>query len=158
MASKASKKSSSTPKLNINELEKTLDLYFGQKAPALPKGFKRAIVDYGPWLLLIVLIISLPGLLAVFGLGTLALPFTYMGGMRYGARMSAYYLFAVAMAILEIVALPGLFKKAKKSWRLLFYVSLIAFTENLVRFDLGSLVIGSIVNWYFLFQIKDQYK
>ena len=59
---------------------------------------------------------------------------------------------------LQVMAIPGLFKRKIKSWRLLFYISLISALLSLVKFDLGGLIVGTGISWYILFQIKSYYK
>ncbi len=145
-------------KLDLSSLEKTLEDIFVGKAPALPKNIKEIIVTYGPWVILISLIASLPSLLALLGLGSITMPFGYWGGMRYARHFGTSTIFLFAITLLNAMALPGLFKRLKKSWKLLFYSSLVAFIQNLLNFDLGSLVVGSAVSWYVLFQIRSSFK
>lgn len=145
-------------KLDLSSLEKTLEDIFVGKAPALPKNIKEIIVTYGPWVILISLIASLPSLLALLGLGSITMPFGYWGGMRYAQHFGTSTIFLFAITLLNAMALPGLFKRLKKSWQLLFYSSLVAFIQNLLNFDLGSLVVGSAVSWYVLFQIRSSFK
>jgi len=141
------KKNVTSPTLNMSGLESALENIFVKKAPTLPENFKEIIVKYGPWLLLISLVLSLPSLLALFGLGSIALPFSYLKGTIYGQRFSYNLIFIFAITVLNAIALPGLFKRQQKSWKLLFYSSLVAFVQNLLSFNLGSLVIGSALSW-----------
>jgi len=60
--------------------------------------------------------------------------------------------------ILEIVALPGLFKRTKNSWELMFYASLIMVLSYIFALNIGSLIIGGAISFYVLFQIKSYYK
>jgi|APSaa5957512622_1039677.scaffolds.fasta_scaffold136077_2 hypothetical protein len=152
MAKKAKAK-----KLDLASLETTLEDVFVGKAPALPKNIKEVIVTYGPWVILISLIASIPSLLALLGLGTVTMPFGYWGGMRYARHFGTSTIFLFAITLLNAIALPGLFKRQKQAWKLLFYSSLVAFIQNLLSLNLGSLVIGSALSWYILFQIKSSF-
>ena len=154
----AKKKKATAPTLDMSGLESALEDIFVKKAPALPKNIKEIIVTYGPWLILVSLIFSLPSLLTLFGLGTIGSPFGYWGSTRYGHRLGSSLIFLFIITLLNAIALPGLFKRQQKGWQLLFYSSLVAFIQNLLNFNLGSLVIGSAINWYFLFQIKSSFK
>ncbi len=139
------------------ELENKLEEIFGKKAPQIPAEIKELIVKYGPYLSLVLLVISLPAILAMLGLGTLAVPFAFLGGAA-GLSSIVSILVAVAGVVLTIMALPGLFKREMRAWRLMFWSSLISAFGALVRFDLGGLIIGSAISWYILFQIKSYYK
>ena len=147
-----------TQKINMSNLESILEDIFVKKAPALPKNLKEAIVNCGPWLILVSLVFSLPAILAIFGLGAISMPFSYLGGIRSGYNFSLNFIFTYAIIILNAVALPGLFKRTRQGWKFLFYSSLVAFVQNLLTFNLGSLVVGSAISWYFLFQIKSYFK
>ena len=149
---------SKTNKLEISGLETALEDVFVKKLPSLPKSLKEAIVQYGPWLVLICLVLSLPSILALFGLGAISMPFSYFGGMRYGYNFSLNFVLTTIITILGIIALPGLFKRKKQSWNLLFYSSLLSLIQNFLHFNLGALVVGTSLSWYVLFQIKSYYK
>ena len=143
---------------SLDELEGLLNEYFGIKAPQLPENVKEILVKFGPYITLAILFFSLPFILGVLGLGAVMSPFAMMGGARLGAGYMLGILVAVVSLVLEIVALPGLFKREIKSWRMLFWVSLVTAVGAIFRFDLGALVVGSIVSWYFLFQVRSYYK
>jgi hypothetical protein len=54
-----------------------------QKAPfQIPQGAREWIVKYGPWITVVLLVLSLPPLLVVPGVGTALVPF---GGVGYAA-------------------------------------------------------------------------
>ena len=59
--------------------------------------------------------------------------------------------------ILEIMALPGLFKQQRKSWNLLYYSVLASALYNLLSLNLFGLIIGTLISLYILFQIKKSY-
>jgi len=141
----------------ITKLEKELEKIFVKKLPELPKKLKEIIVKYGPYLAVILLVLSVPVILAFTGLVITTTSLVFLGGPR-----GCFYIFSVllgmVMIILQIMAIPGLFKRKIKSWRLLFYISLISALLSLLKFDLGGLIIGAGISWYILFQIKSYYK
>lgn len=146
-------------KSGLGGLESTLEVYFVDKAPfKLPAGVKEFIVKWGPWITLILLIISLPALLLAFGLGALVAPFAFLGGLKSGVSYGVGMIFSVVVLVVEALALPGLFRRKLSGWRLMFYASLIGAIENLITFNLGGLVIGTLLSFYVLFQIKSYYK
>jgi len=126
-----------------------------KKLPSLPANVKEIIVKFSPWITLIVLVISLPTLLAALGLSALMMP-----GWGYGLHFgySIVWWVSIASMVLMAVALPGLFKRKMSSWRLVFYSGLVMALYNLLSMDLGSLVIGTGISMYILFQIKSYYK
>ena len=62
----------------LKQLEDLLSEYLVKKAPALPANIKEAIVNFAPWVTLVVLILTLPVVLAVFGLGAFFAPFSFL--------------------------------------------------------------------------------
>jgi len=142
----------------FSQLEETLNLYFGKKAPAMPENIKEALVKYGPYITLVIMILALPALLAIFGLGTIMMPFSYLGGLRSGMMYSFGTIFSVAILIMQIMALPALFKRQISGWKLMYYVALVQVVQNLLSFDIGGLIIGAVISFYILFQIKSYYK
>ena len=158
---KESKKSQKTQKKDwkkvLVDLEKKIEDYSNKKAPKLPKGIVNFIVKYGPYLMVIGLVFSIPFILTAIGLNAL-IPAAFMGGLRVAYRFSVWNLVTLATIVLQIIALPGLFKRKLSAWRLLFYISLIDAVLYLITFQLGNLILGTIISWYLLFQIKKEYK
>lgn len=140
----------------LKQVESFLEGFF-TKAPSLPKGLKEFIVKFGPWLMIVGLIFALPAMIAALGLTAFFAPIAYLGKSRMSTFGVDVVISTVALA-LNAVALPGLFKRAMSGWRLLFYSSLLMAFGNLITFDLSSLVVGSLVGWYILFQVKSYYK
>lgn len=142
----------------LSQLEETLDLYFGQKAPALPASWKETLIKVAPWITLVVLIMTLPAVVAVLGIGTLFNSFSYLGGANTGFTYMLSLIFLAASFLLEAVALPGLFKRSKAGWKFVFYSTLVGMISYLVSFNLGGIILGTLLPLYILFQIKSYYK
>lgn len=142
----------------LGQLENTLDLYFGKKAPALPKDIKEIIVKLSPYLVALMLILSLPAILAVLGISAFFMPVSYGFGLHYGFNYTLGIIFLVISVVISALALPGLFKRAQSAWRLMFYSSLVSLVQNLVSFNWGALIIGGLVSFYILFQVREYYK
>lgn len=142
----------------LGQLETNLDLYLGQKAPAIPANIREMIVKFSPWISLIVGLIALPAILAVLGLSAFVMPFSYLGGIRYGLSYTLSMLVLAVATILDFVAIPGLFKRSASAWRLIYYSTLINAVYSLISFNWTSLVIGTLVSLYILFQVKSYYK
>ena len=140
------------------QIEEKLDLYFGKKAPAMPENVKEFIVKYSPYLIVAVLVFSLPAILLAFGLTSVAMPFAYMDGVRSGFSFSITALISLAALVFQMIAIPGLFKRTKQSWKYMFYASLISLLSSVLSLDIGSVVIGGAISFWILFQIKALYK
>lgn len=140
------------------QLEETLDLYLGKKAPSLPSNWKEAIVKAAPWITLVLLVLSLPAVLVLFGIGTVLSPFSFLGGANNGLLYILSLVLFAASWVLEALALPGLFKRARKGWNFVFYSTLVSTLSNVLSFNLSSLILGTLIPLYILFQIKSYYK
>lgn len=131
------------------------DFYLVRKAPfQIPDNAKEIIVKYGPWLGVIFLVISLPAILFVLGVGTALMPF---GGLGYA---SGFGIAAVAMIIhlgLLVAALPGLFARKMSGWRLLFYSELVSIVSSLLNYAIIGAIVGGAIGLYIIFQVRDKY-
>lgn len=142
----------------LSMLETELGKVFSsKKIPALPENVKELIVKLSPWFATISMLMLLPLILAAFGLSAIALPFSYLGGLHMGFSYTLGLVFSFGMIVLELMAIPGLFKREQKAWRLIFYSTLLSLVQQLLSFNLGSLVIGGAISFYFLFQVKGKY-
>jgi hypothetical protein len=145
----------------MDQLEKFLDDLFLKKITyQLPAKAKEVIVQIAPWVTLIVLIISLPAILAVFGLGT------FIAGMGYyGVALGPWYYISIAVLAVQAVimglSIPGLMQKSKRGWRLVYYSSLISAAHSLLfSGNLGGAIwslLGSAIGLYIIFQVKSYY-
>lgn len=142
----------------LNKLENILDEYLVTKAPGLPKGLTDFIVTVMPYLTVIFLILALPLVLALIGISAFVMPFSVVAGIGTGFSYFAGIIVTIITMVLEIMALPGLFKRQKKSWTLLYYVALIGGVNSILSLNLWGLVIGTGLSLYILFQVKSYYK
>lgn len=132
-----------------------LDYYLVQKAPfQIPAELKELLVKFGPWIALILLILSLPGLLLMLGLGTAMVPF---GGVGYAAGFTYLTVLLLAQLVLLGLALPGLFKRKMSAWTLLFYSQLVGIVLSLLSGAILGAIIGGLIGLYILFQIRALY-
>lgn len=147
----------------LSQLEALLDEYMVTKAPfALPEQVKEFIVKVSPYLVIVFAVMALPLILAALGLTAIFSPFAMMGGYHYGLGwgFSATVGLAISVItiIMEIVAVPGLFKRTKSAWRLLFYTSIVSLIGTIISFSgILSGIIGALIGWYILFQVKELY-
>jgi len=139
-----------------------LDFYLVKKAPfQLPDAAKEAIVKFGPWVVVVLLILSLPLVLFALGLGALGSVFAPFGGGAYAYSYVTGFgittIFIIAYFGLEIAALPGLFARRMSGWNLMFYARIATLIFSLL---IGSIVAGlvsALIGLYVLFQIRSLY-
>ncbi len=144
----------------FNQLEKMLDEYLGKKAPAMPENIKETLVSFAPYLAIIGIVISLPAIFAIVGIGAMLGPLGALTGAAY-VYGPAYYIGIVGLiisAILEGLAIPGLFKRTATAWRFMYYASLVSFVASILQGNLVSAIIGALIGLYILFQVKNKYK
>ena len=101
-----------------------------KKAPfQIPDGGRELIVKFGPWITLVLLILTLPILLFALGIGTILIPF---GGVGYATGFGVLTIFVIVEVGLLIAALPGLFARKMSGWQLLFYSQLVSIVYNML--------------------------
>ena len=133
-----------------------LDYYLVTKAPfQIPDNIKEFLVQYGPWIMIVLLILTLPALLVVLGLGTMLLPFA---GVGYGTGFGLVAIGLIVELALSLMALPGLFARRMSGWTLLFYARLVSIVARLLAGAIVSAAIGGLISLYILFQVRPLYK
>jgi hypothetical protein len=162
----------------LTALEQKLDEIFVKNAPALPKKAVDIIVEYLPYLNLIIGLLTLSSAYWLWHWAHAAndlvnyaneLSRTYGGGDVVADRMGfgiwLGLLVLLVEAVIYLAAFPGLRDRKKTGWNLLFYGLLINVVYGFVILftsygGVGSLIgsiIGSAIGGYFLFQIRDRY-
>jgi hypothetical protein len=133
-----------------------LDFYLVKNAPfQLPDAGREWIVKFGPWITLVLLILTLPLLAVALGFGTLLIPF---GGLGYATGFGFLTIALIAEVGLMIAALPGLFARKMSGWRLLFYSQLVGIVYSLLSGSIvGGLLFG-LISLYILFQVRLLYQ
>jgi len=148
----------------LENLENILKVYFTDKAPfQLSEKVKETIVKIAPYLTIIGVVFGVLGFLALLGSSAILVPLGTIGGIATGRPFIGVgyilnVLFFGAIVLIEALSVKGLFARKMSAWKLMFYASLISLVGNLVSFNLGGLIIGAIVSWYFLFQVRSYYK
>jgi hypothetical protein len=133
-----------------------LDFYLVTKAPfQIPAGGKEWIVKFGPWITVVLLILTLPILLVALGIGTFLIPFAGAGAA--GGVFGFLTLVVIVEIGLMVAALPGLFARKMAGWRLLFYSQLISIVFNVLSGSVISGLLFGLISLYILFQIRPLY-
>jgi len=126
-----------------------------KKAPIqLPDNAKEWIVQYGPWLTLVILVLTLP-VLAVLGIGTVLIPFA---GVGYATGFGFVAIGLIIEIGLTVMALPGLFARKMSGWTLLFYARLVSLVANVLSGAVVSALLVAQISLYVLFQLRPLYK
>ena len=132
-----------------------LDFYLVRQAPfQIPDAGREWIVKFGPWITVVLLILTLPVLLLALGLGVFYIPF---GGVGYASGFGVLTLFVIVEIGLMIAALPGLFARKMAGWQLLFYSQLVNITYNTLSGHVVSALLGGLIALYVLFQVRPLY-
>ena len=133
-----------------------LDYYLVTKAPIqIPDNVKEWLVRYGPWITIVVLVLTLPALLVVLGLGAILVPFAAVG---YGTGFSLFAIGVAVEVVLTVMALPGLFARKMSGWTFLFYARLVSILARLLAGAVVSALVVGLISLYVLFQVRTLYK
>jgi hypothetical protein len=143
---------------NIAKLDKVLTEYLVKKAPPLPESAKEFLVNFGPWISLVLGLMMLPVVLAALGIGAVLSPIAMMAGVRVGPGYWLGPIVAIGQMGLQFAAIPGLLKRQLSGWKLAFYGTLVGGVYYLVGLNFISLIIGTGLGLYVLYQIKSYYK
>lgn len=152
----------------LQNLEDQLGQLF-KDLPALPKGAKDLLVQWWPYVALVLGVLQLLAAIGLFGLITAASAVIIYAGAAYtGFSLIAAYAgiaLLVVNAVIFFMAFSPLTKKAKRGWDLLFLSSIINALYGVSQVFIGARGIGSLlgslvgtaIGLYLLFQIRDRY-
>lgn len=144
----------------MKDFLKKLDGFFAdlfvKKAPGLPEKTKKLIVKVTPWVALVLGVLALPGILAGFGFGVITSPFWALEGAR-SMRMMVSFLVGAAQVVIQLLAVPHLFKAGQKGWQLLYYSTLLGMLSSVFYLSGFGIVFSGVV-LYLLYQVKGEYK
>jgi Na+/H+ antiporter NhaC len=143
-------------------LESRLAPFF-EKAPHLPHGGRKTLVDIAPWL---ALIFGILGIFTILSGGSFVsmLSFSFFG---YGfGQFSMLISLAAGLiaSVLELLAYQPLLKREKKGWNYLFYaivISAAAAVFSLIvgyGYGMGGQLLGTLVGLWLLFEIRGEYR
>lgn len=143
----------------LAKLEEILELYLVKKAPfSIPTNIKDLIVQFAPYLTILGVILEVPAVLTIFGFGGFFYSFPGFWTPRFSFFYQLSIVVLLATMVLEAMAIPGLFQRTKKAWRLLYYAALVWVVFNLVHFDLVGAIVSGLISFYILFQVKEYYR
>lgn len=132
------------------------------KLPALPKGATDFIVNIAPWLSLIFGVLSILVGVSAFGFLAVLSPFAAVAGAgAYAITGLLSSLVLLVQGVIMIVAFPSLKKRGQRGWNLLFWsliLSVVSSVLSLNVFGVVQSVVGALIGYYFLYQMKSYYK
>jgi hypothetical protein len=149
----------STTKEKSTDIIETMAEWF-DKFPALPKNWREVLVKIAPILSLIFGIIGI--IACIGGLGILSpAPLAFFGGAAgiasYGTGILAVLIYLIGYVLL-LAAYPGLRARKYKGWKLLFWNGIVNLIGGLVSLSILSAIIGALIGFYLIFQIRSYYK
>ena len=145
----------------LNQLTKTLDKNY-TKLPSLPKGVNEFIVSVAPWLALVFGVLAVLAALGSFGILTALAPVAAVAGAGQYAFTGLFA--AVVLLVqgaIELWSFPFLKARKVKGWNLMLYGLLLSVLSSVVMLSVGSIVsalVGFLIGYYFLYQVKSYYK
>jgi len=144
----------------VADFEDLCDEYLVKKAPSLPENIKDAIVKFGPWASILLVIKLIMNILDFLGWGTYFRAAGLFGGLNLGFTYTISTIVEGIALVLMIIAIPKLLKNKKAGWNIMFYVALLEGINSAVLFNMWGLImglIGMLLSLYILFQVKSRY-
>jgi hypothetical protein len=137
-------------------LEEQLEPVFLNKFPAFPENVKEGLAQYGPYVMLVLAVLGVFGLLTAFGLGTAAIG---IGAAAYGGGFNFYVgiLFSAAILVMYLMAFTPLKARKRAGWNLIYYALLISVASNLIQLNIIGALIGGVIGFWILFQVREKY-
>lgn len=161
----------------IEKLEDSLEKTF-KGLPQLPKNWKKGIVQYLPWITLVIGVLTIWSAYSVWHWAHWVnawadyannLSRAFGGSEVVSSRMTVGIWVSVVVlaieAVIYILAFPALKATKKMGWNMLFYGSLVNVVYGVVILftnyggvsNLVWSIISTAIGWYFLFQIREYY-
>lgn len=129
------------------------------KLPSLPKGGREVLVKVAPWIALVFGVLGV--LVGLGGLGILSVlsPLMLLGS-GVGATSGSLLSVAISLvsSVLMLVAFPGLKARKMQGWTMLFWSEVAALLSSLVALSIVGGLVGAVIGFYLLYQIKSYYK
>jgi hypothetical protein len=137
-------------------LEKELEPIFLVKFPPFSESVKEFLVQYGPYFILVLSVIAVFGLLVAFGVSGAALG---MGAVAPGIGFNFYLSIALGVItlIMYLMSFSPLRARKRAGWNLLYYALLIGIVSNLIQLSILGALIGAVLGFWVLFQIREKY-
>jgi hypothetical protein len=138
-----------------DELEKVLDVHLIHRAPyRLPHEAQMAVAKFLPYGLILVLVIQLPIILSLLGFGAFFTLIYPLKGLFFVARFLAML---IAFRCHRLAVKP-LFVLSHKGRKYVYYGTVAAFVAMVLRGNIVMALVGGLIGWYLIFQVKHLYE
>jgi len=126
--------------------------------PAFPDNVKEILVQIVPWCALIIAVLGGFAFLGLIGVGS-AVSAAGIGIDSYGSawQMWVNIIALGVMAIMAVLAFSPLRNRQKKGWNFLYYIELVSVVSSIISLSIVSGIIGFLIGFWVLFQIKEKY-
>lgn len=141
---------------SINSLIPMMESWF-KPLPKLPANVVDFLVMVAPWLALVFGIIGVLGTLAAFGVLSVVGPYAMMYGAKGAGLWQVAVIGGLISSIMSVLAFPGLKAQKVQGWTLLFWAEVVSVISTVLGMNVGG-IIGALIGFYILFQIKARYK
>ena len=153
----SSSKSSGAPGLNFSNIESQIENFVTKTLPPLPEKAIEILVQLSPWFAVLGVILGVPTIMTLLGFSRAAAYYQLAGiGLGWGYQVSNI-LFIIQM-VLSALAIQGLFARKLSAWRLMYYSAWVSIVANLISGEVLGMLIGGLLSFYILFQVKKAYK
>ncbi|MFC1768033.1 hypothetical protein ACFLZ2_05805, partial [Candidatus Margulisiibacteriota bacterium] len=110
----------------LKYFEETLEIIFEEKAPTLSEVYKDIFTILAPWIVSLFIILTAPiAFTVLFYLFNLMYVLGIKMGIAHAFVFGSSYLASktliVAATMLNLAALPGLFRRTGQAWHLVYY-------------------------------------
>lgn len=147
------------PASDLKGFMAVLDDLLGSKAPfQIPGRLKGLAVRFGPFLVLGLMILTLPGQLMSLGMRVAVLPFAFISGEADTFHLALDLTGNIGLMILMVMALPGLQERRAPGWYYLAAATALNSTAGLAAGNLVGPVVGGLVELYVLVQLRRYYR
>lgn len=156
-------KSSSAPKketvtsFDFKNIESQIETLITKNLPALPENVIETLVKLSPWLAILGTVMGIPAILALFRLNQFAAYYN-VPGMGFGWSYQVHNVLFIVQMIIMALSIQGLFARKLSAWRLMYYAAWVSLLSSLLSSGIVSMLIGGLVSFYLLFQIKGSYR
>lgn len=145
-------------KFDFAGLESQIETLITKNLPKLPQNIVDILVKFAPWMAILSVIFGLQGVYAIFMVNRWADQLYAMTGVRNSFIVQLGGIFLLAQVVLSALSIQGLFAKKLSAWRLMYFATWLGIVENLINFNLVSLIISAAISFYILFQVKKEYR
>lgn len=145
----------------IKQADVAIEPIFLTKLPQLAPNIQEILAKITPYFTVIGVVFSVIAIISLLGVYLFASPiFLMYGGMGTAQAYSTGIVsavFLIVQVILEALAIPGLFKRQRSAWNLLFAAIVVGIVENVLSLNIIGALLSFLISFYMLYQIKALY-